>query len=207
MVVSLVLRPLVASLLLALALSIPCSCSNEPDRELADWRIVLARKKAIARYEEANALQARQAYVDALRDFCRRYPDHPRAREVYRDVELEFARELFARGDYQQAARFFESVLLDDPANHHVREELAQARRLRFLTPASLEKLRQGMRQQEVARLLGRPLPGWERTLRKGNKTVVSWYYRRADGGVGGLFFVDGKLFAAEYDKPVRLRP
>lgn len=199
------MRRLVAPLLLVL--SIGSSCRTEPDRELADWRIVLARKKAIARYENARVLQARQAYVDALRDFCRRYPTHSRAREVYREVELEFARELFARGDYEQAARFFESALLDDPANRQIQRELAEARRLRFVTPASLERLRQGMRPQEVALLLGRPLPGWERTLRKGNKAVVSWYYRRADGGVGGLFFVDGKLFAAEYDKPVRLRP
>lgn len=204
MVLSQVLRR-VAPLLLVL--SIGSFCRSEPDREPADWRIVLSRKKAVARYEDARVLQARQAYVDALRDFCRRYPTHSRAREVYREVELEFARELLARGDYEQATRFFESALLDDPANRQIQRELAEARRLRFLTPETLERLRQGMRQHEVALLLGHPLPGWERTLRKGNKTVVSWYYRRADGGVGGLFFADGKLFAAEYDKPVRLRP
>jgi hypothetical protein len=192
----------------AMILALFClACAADPDPELEDWRRVLAAKAAIDETSPAAAVPTRQKYIDTLREFCRRYPNHSRAREVYQAAELEYARELLSSAQYDDAARFFESVLRDNPDNADVRAEFEQAIRSRFLTRNELVNLRKGMRPEEVAAHLGHPLPGWERSIKKTGATITSWYYPRPDGGVGGVYFRNGRLFAAEYEKSVPLNP
>jgi hypothetical protein len=63
------------------------------------------------------------------------------------------------------------------------------------------------MSEREVARLLGQPIPGWiDRTERR-DSTVESWYYRTTEGGVAGVYFRDGELFAAEENSHAKLVP
>lgn len=188
------------------ALLLCIGCGAPPDPEFAQWRMVLEEKKLADQAAAETRTRARQKYIDTLREFCGRFPTHQRAREVYLAAELEFARELFDRGEYEQARPFFESVLRDDPENAEVREQLEAALRRRFLTRSQLEPLRKGMRPEEVAAHIGRPLPGWSRSLRKTGDTITGWYYARPDGGVGGVYFKNGRLFAAEYDKTISLR-
>lgn len=187
-------------------LMLAAGCASEPDHELADWHIVLTRKRALLRADATHLEAARQSYVDALESFRRRYPNHVRAREVYSDMELAYARELFARGDYAQAARFFQSVLQDDPENAALRRELDEAVRRRFVNREALDSLKKGMTFDQVERRIGQPPAGWQKSLQKGDRTIISWFYRRADGGTVGVYFMDGRLFAADYDGAVRLR-
>src|SRR5688500_12224043 len=78
----------------AMILALFClACAADPDPELEDWRRVLAAKAAIDETSPAAAVPTRQKYIDTLREFCRRYPNHSRAREVYQAAELEYARE------------------------------------------------------------------------------------------------------------------
>lgn len=181
-------------------------CASEPDHELADWHLVLTRKRALLRADPNNLEAARQSYIDSLQSFCRRYPSHVRAREVYSDMELAYARELFARGDYEQAARFFQSVLRDDPENAQLRTELSEALRRRFVNREALDSLKKGMTPEQVARRIGKPPPGWQKSLQKSDRTIASWFYRRADGGTVGVYFMEGRLFAADYDGAVPLQ-
>ena len=182
-------------------------CPQQPDEELDGWHQVLARKKAVSRASATDLIEAKQNYVDALRDFCRNFPNHARARVAYREAELQFARELYSDGRYADAARFFESVLRDDPRDASVKRELVATIEKKFVSREGLAELRKGMRPQEVAERIGRPLPGWEQSVQKGPATILGWYYPRGDGGIGGVYFLDGHLFAAEYDRAVRLKP
>lgn len=176
------------------------------DPVAAEWREVLATKKEWQRAPATGRLAAHQAYVDALTAFVRRHPEHPRARAVYEETELEFARELARRGLYDQAALYYRSVLRTNPDHADARAELRVAERKRFVTPEALSALRVGMAPDEVREVLGQPLPGWSRSMRRGDSAIDSWYYRRRDGGVAGVYFRNGRLFAAECGAPVRLQ-
>lgn len=166
---------------------------------------MLAAKKSWQEAEPARRVEARQAWVNALTEFARRHPDHPRAIAAYAEVELEYATLLADRGRYDEALRYFRSVLESDPSNEVARQGLAEAERKRFVTREALESLRKGDRQERVREVLGQPLPGWSRRLVRGSSVIDSWYYRRRDGGVAGVFFHDGRLFAAEFDAPLPL--
>ena len=54
------------------------------------------------------------------------------------------------------------------------------------------------MSHRQVAGILGKPIPGW--TVKKQHRgvTVEAWYYRTTVGGVAGVYFRDGEVFAAE---------
>lgn len=200
------MRKITHLLLLAVLLAgAGCAPGTLDDPVAAAWREVLSAKKEWQRAAPEGRLAAQQAYVDLLTAFVRRHPEHPRARVVYEEAELEFARQLALRGEYDRAAVYYRSVLRTNPLRDEARAELRIAEGRRFVTPETLAALRIGMSPDEVRESLGAPLPGWSRSMRRGETVIDSWYYRRQGGGVAGVFFRNGRLFAAECGQPVRL--
>ena len=91
-------------------------------------------------------------YADALAAFVSRNPDHSRARDVYRRVQLDFARELSALGRYQDAIRFYRAVLSDAPKNPEALAGLSVALDRLTVSRPKLLALEKGMSQHEVAK-------------------------------------------------------
>jgi hypothetical protein len=183
---------------LVLVLLFPLACApespQEPDHQ-SEWRTVLEQKKAAA---AQASTETRQAYADSLAAFVRKHPTHSRAREVYHRVQLEFADELMELGRHQDAIRFYRSVLTYDARNTEAQRGLTDAAERLAISQDKLEKLEKGMSHREVAGILGKPIPGW--TLKKQHRglTVEAWYYRTTAGGIAGVYFRDGEVFAAE---------
>ena len=60
-------------------------------------------------------------------------------------------------GDYLRAIEIYEAALAVDPGYQRLLEELVAARRLRYMTRDRFDQVREGMRGEEVRRLLGTP--------------------------------------------------
>jgi len=181
-----------------------CGGSKTVDSS-ADWIHVLSRKKAAV---APNATpRQKQIYADSLAAFLSRYPSHPRAREVYRRVQLDFASELAALGRHQDAIRFYRAVLTDDPRNQEALNGLTTALDRLTVSRQKLLALEKGMSQREVTRILGKPIPGWTARTRRPDCTIEAWYYRTTERGVAGVYFRDGTLFAAEENSHSKLVP
>lgn len=170
-----------------------------------EWVSVLHRKKA-AVSAEATPRQ-KQAYADSLAAFVSRNPTHARAREVYRHIQLDFASELASLGRYQDAIRFYRSVLTEDPKNEAAAKGLKIALDRLTVSRGKLLALEKGMSQHEVAKLLGKPIPGWTARTERPDCTIEAWYYRTSDSGVAGVYFRDGTLFAAEANSHQKVVP
>lgn len=184
---------------LFLLLSLLVACSNDgaqqPDHQ-AEWREVLAQKKA-AMSPRATGAQ-KQMYADALSTFVRKHPNHGRAREVYRSIQLEFADDLAAIGRHRQALRFYRSVLANDPVNERARNGMTLAMSRLSVTRARLLELEKGMSKRDVAHILGKPVPGWTETVDRKPADIEAWYYRTTTGGVAAVYFRGGRVLAAE---------
>ena len=191
------------ALLFAIVL-VSCSGTKSVDTS-AEWLHVLSRKKA-AVSSDATPRQ-KQAYADSLAAFLKRYPTHARARVVYRHLELDFATELSSLGRYQDAIRFYRAVLADEPKNASALEGLSTALDRLTVSHEKLLALEKGMSQHDVARLLGKPIPGWTARTDRPDCTIEAWYYRTTDSGVAGVYFRDGTLFAAEANSHQKLVP
>jgi len=167
----------------------------EPDHQ-AEWRDVLRHKKAASSPQAPP--QARQIYADSLAGFLHKHPGHNRAREVYQRIQLEFAQELSSLGRDQDAIRVYRSVLNRDPRNDEARRGLAAAMDRLTITREKLLGIEVGMSKKDVARILGKPIPGWTVKNERPSTTTEAWYYRTTDGSVAAVYFRDGEVFAAE---------
>lgn len=181
------------------------ACNNAPDAgdNTAEWHRVLDHKKAAA---TAGATpQQKQVYADSLGAFVAKHPTHSRAREVYEHIQLDFARELASLGRYQDAIRFYRAVLAQHPENEGAQRGLTDAVDHLAVSRQRLLVLEKGMSQRQVANLLGKPIPGWTLRNERRDSVVEAWYYRKTDGGVAGVYFRDGELFAAEENSHVKV--
>ena len=185
-------------------LIVSCGGTKTVDNS-AEWVHVLTRKKA-AVSSKATPHQ-KQAYADSLAAFVTRYPTHARAREVYHRVQLDFASELSSLGRYQDAIRFYRAVLNDEPQNREALNGLAIALDRLTVSHEKLLALEKGMSQHDVAKLLGKPIPGWTARTERPDCTIEAWYYRTTDSGVAGVYFRDGTLFAAEANSHEKVVP
>src|ERR1043166_5146496 len=136
-------------------------------------RGVLEHKRA-ATAPNATA-HDKQAYADALGAFVARNPSHGRAREVYEQIQIDFARDLAALGRNQDAIRVYRAVLAHDPRNDDASRGLAEAVDRLAVTRAKLVQLERGMSEHDVAHLLGKPIPGWSETKERPHATLDSW--------------------------------
>ena len=191
---------------LVLLLLVAASCARDAGPDTAgEWRGVMQQKRAAAAPNAPPA--AKQAYADSLAAFVARNPSHSRAREVYERIQIDFARDLGAIGRWQDAIRVYRAVLAHDPQNADAAHGLTEAVDKLAVTRAKLVQLERGMSQHDVAKLLGKPIPGWTETKERPDATIECWYYRTADGGVAGVYFRDGALFAAEEKSHEKLAP
>ena len=175
---------------------------TQPDHQ-AEWRDVLRHKKAAAAPDARP--EQKQVYADSVRAFVAKHPDHGRAREVWQRLQLEFADDLAAMGRHQDSIRFYRAVLAHDPANEQASRGLAMAVERLAVSREKLLTLEKGMSHREVASILGKPMPGWSAKNERPEATFEAWYYRTRDGGVAGVYFRDGKVFAAEETSHAKL--
>jgi tetratricopeptide (TPR) repeat protein len=194
------------SIVAALAALLLAACGAGPDgADNGEWLRVLNSKKA-ANSPNASPRE-KQVYADSLAAFVQTHPTHNRAREVYHHIQLDFARELASLGRYQDAIRFYRAVLSSDPQQTDALDGLRDAVEHLAVSRQKLLALEKGMSEHEVAKILGKPIPGWKVRTERRDSVIESWYYRTNDGRVAGVYFRDGELFAAEENSQARLTP
>jgi hypothetical protein len=186
-------------------LAVMTGCGGTTSDDSSEWLHVLRHKKAAA--APGATARDKQAWADTLGAFVQRHPQHSRAREVYQRIQLDFAHDLASVGRYQDAIRFYRAVLIADPHNDAAALGLRDAVDHLAVSHEKLLSLEKGMSQHEVAKILGKPIPGWTKTNDLREATIESWYYRTRSGGVAGVYFRDGKLFAAEENSSAKLSP
>lgn len=195
------MRRFLAVSILALA---ACSGADSPDSADA-WQRVLQSKKAAS--APTASPKEKQVYADTLAAFVKDHPSHGRGREVYHNLQLAFGEDLAAMGRHQDAIRFYRAVLSADPANPRAQRDILAAIDHLAVSRGKLLSLEKGMSQKQVAQILGKPIPGWTARNQRRDALMEAWYYRRTDGGVAGVYFRDGALFAAEENSHAKLAP
>jgi hypothetical protein len=182
-----------------------CGAGSDSADSQRDWLHVLSRKKAAM--AKPSSTQEKQVYADTLGAFVQKHPTHERARAVYQNIQLDFAQELASLGRYQDAIRFYRAVLAADATNVDATKGLADAVDRLAVSKTKLLALEKGMSQHDVAKILGKPIPGWKVKTENRDPAIEAWYYRTSEGGVAGIYFRDGELFAAEENSHEKVAP
>ncbi|HEX6641861.1 MAG TPA: hypothetical protein VF215_12160 [Thermoanaerobaculia bacterium] len=183
-------------------LAIACG-GQQPIDHQSEWRDVLRHKRAAVAPDASP--DHKQVYADSVRAFVVRHPNHGRAAEVWKRLQLEFADDLSEAGRYQDALGIYRAVLTRHPESDEARSGMARAASRLAVTREGLLALRKGMSHRQVASLLGKPIPGWSVKNSRAGATFEAWYYRTRTGALAGVYFRDGKVFAAEESSNERI--
>jgi tetratricopeptide (TPR) repeat protein len=221
------------TLLLVLALASACAPAGPPtkpdDREWsllqADYQWIqtlrAAQKKPSAtasRKEQIEMLLDNHKkieatyvlFVDKIREYLDRTSD-PRAAAL-------LAREKIALGDeyvnilarYDKGITLYREALEIEPANADAVARIAAAEAKRFVPMTSFAAVKQGMKEEEVRRLVGVPREDWIKQVVQKNRVYSVWIYPKADGGASAIYFDNGVVYhtnwnaAAPQQQPAR---
>lgn len=124
------------------------------------------------------------------------------------DEDILLARAYVERGgDYRRAIEIYEAALAVDPRHPRLRDELAAARRLRYMTRDRFDQVKEGMKGEEVRRLLG--APNLHNVRAYPDREVEAWFYPKdGSGAAAAVWFrtpdkagaVEGTVYEADFD-------
>lgn len=188
--------PFVVIVGLALA---SCSMDEGEEQRLA-WSEVQAKRAAYQSAPASERLAAKQRWADAVREYLRRWPEHPAAVRTWNALQLDFAEQLEANGHFAEAERHYSDLLQRVPHQPRAAKGLERVRRRQTLSRDDFQKLSEGMTTSEVAEFFGLPRPGWDKIAHRDGERIESWYYRDAAGTIRGVHFREGILFEIDPD-------
>jgi tetratricopeptide (TPR) repeat protein len=105
------------------------------------------------------------------------------------EEDLLLAREHIEKGgDYQRAIEIYEDALAVDPDNPRLKAELEKARQRRYIALEAFAQVKEGMKDDEVRSLLGRP--NLHNVREYPERGVVAWFYPKGENGAAaGVWF------------------
>jgi len=189
----------VSALLLLLVFA---GCGSD-DTQRVTWKDVEAARAG--HVADTSSLRARQEYVDTLAAYLLEHPRDDRASKLYLEEEIAYARSLTEKGRFASAVPYYEDAVARAPRDEVLKAELEEVRGKIAVSRDRFAQLSKGMSRDEVRDLLGPPRPGWTHTIEKSGRSYETWYYKRTDGGVASVAFVDDSILLAEYGEVLPL--
>jgi tetratricopeptide (TPR) repeat protein len=211
------LLPLLLLSFLACAPAGPVTTPNDREWSLlsADYQWILTLRGA-QKQPPANAPRKEQielllenhkkieptyvAFVDKAREYFERTAD-PRAGAL-------LAREKIILGDeymgvlarYDKAIALYREALELDPASADAQSRIALAEQRRYVNMTSFATLKQGMKEEDVRRIVGVPREDWIKQVVQNKRVYSVWIYPKADGGASAVYFDNGVVYHTNWN-------
>jgi tetratricopeptide (TPR) repeat protein len=140
------------------------------------------------------------AFIDKTREYFERTAD-PRAGQL-------LAREKIILGDeymgvlarYDKAIALYREALELDPANADARARITLAEQRRYVSMSSFATVKQGMKEEEVRRIVGVPREDWIKQVVQNKRVYAVWIYPKADGGASAIYFDNGVVYHTNWN-------
>ena len=140
------------------------------------------------------------AFVDKTREYFERTGD-PRAGSL-------LAREKIILGDeymgvlarYDKAIALYREALELSPGNADATSRITLAEQRRFVPMSSFATVKQGMKEDEVRRIVGVPREDWIKQVVQNKRVYSVWIYPKADGGASAIYFDNGVVYHTNWN-------
>lgn len=213
----------------ALLLAVSCATAPTTRPNAREWNAIVVRFNALEAQRQAlpapspNAsrreqLEVRLAtlrkveasytlFLDTLREYYERTGDS-RAASLYAVEKIRLGDDyamLLSR--YDRAIEMYQNALALDPSNQQARERLERAEAVRFVRLESFSTIRNGMKEEEVRQILGRPREDWIKQIVQRNKLYSVWIYPKEDGGASAVYFDQGIVYFVNWNAAAAGKP
>jgi len=126
---------------------------------------------------------------------------YPRAAAMY-------AREKITLGDeymnvlsrYDRAIELYREALKYEPTNPDATRKVAEAERRRFVSMDAFAGVKQGMKEDDVQKLVGMPREDWIKQVVQNSRVYSVWIYPKSDGGASAIYFDNGVVYHTNWN-------
>ncbi|HEX9985419.1 MAG TPA: hypothetical protein VGF69_19335, partial [Thermoanaerobaculia bacterium] len=140
------------------------------------------------------------AFIDKLTDYHERTRD-PRAAKLLANEKVMIGDEFMnVLSRYDAAIQRYREALQLDASNAAALERIALAERKRFVDMNAFSGVKQGMKEEEVRRLVGLPREDWIKQVVQNNRVYSVWIYPKADGGASAIYFDNGLVYHTNWN-------
>jgi len=139
-------------------------------------------------------------FIDRVHEYHLRTGD-PRAAKL-------LAREKILLGDeymgvlarYDRAISLYREALELDPGNADATSRITLAETRRFVSMTSFASVKQGMKEEDVRRIVGVPREDWIKQVVQNKRVYSVWIYPKADGGASAVYFDNGVVYHTNWN-------
>jgi tetratricopeptide (TPR) repeat protein len=132
-------------------------------------------------------------FLERLKEYYDRTGD-VRASDIYAAERIRIGDDYLRHlARYDRAVNMYQAALAIDPDNEEAKQKLAVAESKRFVSMDDFARVKEGMRDEEVRRILGMPREDWIKQVSQRNRIFSVWIYPRKDGGAAAVYF-DGEV-------------
>ena len=140
------------------------------------------------------------AFTAKVTEYYQRTAD-PRAAQA-------LAREKVIMGDqffgilsrYDRALQEYRAALLLDPNNADIKQRIEMAESRRFVPMSTFVMVKNGMKEDDVRRMVGLPREDWIKQVVQNNRVYSVWIYPKEDGGASAIYFDNGVVYHTNWN-------
>ncbi len=162
-----------------------------------------ASRKQMIEVTLAN-LQKIQAPLDAFMGKVTEYYERTgdrRAAQVLAREKVIMGDQYFAiLSRYDRALQEYRAALQLDPDNADIKQRISMADSRRFVPMSTFAGVKNGMKEDDVRKLVGLPREDWIKQVVQNNRVYSVWIYPKEDGGASAIYFDNGVVYHTNWN-------
>ncbi|HEX6158742.1 MAG TPA: hypothetical protein VF111_01165 [Thermoanaerobaculia bacterium] len=139
-------------------------------------------------------------FVDKMTEYWDR-TDDPRAAQLLAAEKIRLGDDYMnILSRYDKAIELYRAALEFEPANAIAAQRIQIAEKRRYVSMTSFAGVKNGMKEEDVRRLVGLPREDWIKQVAQSNRVFSVWIYPKADGGASAIYFDNGVVYHTNWN-------
>lgn len=101
---------------------------------------------------------------------------------------------------YESALQEYRAALVFDPTNPDIKQRIELAESRRYVPMSTFVTVKNGMKEDDVRRLVGLPREDWIKQVVQNNRVYSVWIYPKEDGGASAVYFDNGVVYHTNWN-------
>ncbi len=139
-------------------------------------------------------------FMGKLSEYYERTHDARAAKVMAREKILVGDDYMNVLSRYDRAIEMYRQALAVDPENADARQRVAIAEGRRFVSMNGFANVKNGMKEDDVRRLVGLPREDWIKQVEQNNRLFAVWIYPKSDGGAAAIYFDNGVVYHTNWN-------
>jgi hypothetical protein len=140
------------------------------------------------------------AFMPRVNEYFDRTHDTRAAQVLAREKVIMGDQYLGVLSRYDRALQEYRAALALEPGNADIQKRIEMAESRRFVQMSGFAGVKNGMKEDDVRRLVGLPREDWIKQVVQNNRVYSVWIYPKEDGGASAIYFDNGVVYHTNWN-------